>query len=171
MALYLYSIDEAEDRKFIVTKAMSGQAKMGTLVHIMKCSENSSGISVSYRVTETGQDFNIKFENLKQFCKWARPDNFIARHYEHLSNKDVLHYLKISSRSFVSFCLPLILAALVIIWAVSMICLKNTAGIILGCVLSVIAVAVILGIYRYQKKHIMVSLYNKISTNWGIVVK
>ena len=61
MALYLYSIDEAEDRKFIVTKAMSGQAKMGTLVHIMECSENSSGISVSYRVTETGQDFNIKF--------------------------------------------------------------------------------------------------------------
>lgn len=171
MALYLYSIDEAEDRKFIVTKSMSGQAKMGTLVHIMGCSEDSSGISVSYRVTETGQDFNIKFENLKQFCKWARPDNFIARHYEHLSNKDVLYYLKVSSRSFVSFCLPLILIALIVIMGISLICFRNIAGVALGCALSVIAAAVIIGIYRYQKKHIMVSLYNKISTNWGIVVK
>ena len=104
MALYLYSIDEAEDRKFIVTKAMSGQAKMGTLVHIMECSENSSGISVSYRVTETGQDFNIKFENLKQFCKWARPDNFIARYnmgsFSDLPEKYCWHNFRMCSFSY-----------------------------------------------------------------------
>ncbi|MBP3267949.1 MAG: hypothetical protein J6M07_06480, partial [Ruminococcus sp.] len=62
MAFMLYSIDEAIDCKFIITKTMSGQAKVGSLIHVMDTKENSDGITVFYRITKTGQNFVAKFE-------------------------------------------------------------------------------------------------------------
>ncbi len=170
MALLLYSIDEAVDRKFIVTKSISSQAKIGSLVHIMDSSEKSDGISVDYRITSTGQDFSIQFDNLKQFCKWARPDNFIARHYENLDQKDILHYIKVSNRTFASFCLPIIIVLLAIIWAVALIALDQ--NFIVGAILSVIAIIAVIAIYKYQKTNVVLKLYSKVGTNnWGITIK
>lgn len=173
MALYIYSIDEAVDRKYVVTKSISGQATAGTLVHIMDCSEKGDGsISVSYRVTDTGQDFDMDFADLKQFCKWARPDNFIARHYENLSKKDILYYIKVKNRTFVSFYLPIMIAALAVIWIVSLVLIKGLVGIIVGAVLSVIAVAGVIFYYKYQKKHVATNIYSKAGSNrWGVVIK
>ncbi|MCM1133354.1 MAG: hypothetical protein NC340_07770 [Ruminococcus flavefaciens] len=173
MALYIYSIDEAVDRKYVVTKSMSGQAKAGTLVHIMDCSEKGDGsVSVSYRVTETGQNFNMDFANLKQFCKWARPDNFIARHYENLSSKDILYYIKVTNRTFVSFYLPIMIVALVLIWIIALALIKGLVGIIAGAVLSIVAVAGVIFYYKYQKKHVAMDIYSKVSSNsWGVVIK
>ncbi|MDE7365078.1 MAG: hypothetical protein K2N27_09410 [Ruminococcus sp.] len=174
MALYIYSMDEAIDRKYVVTKSMSGQAQAGTLVHIMDCEEKGDGTyNVSYRVTETGQNFNLDCVGLKQFCKWARPDNFIARHYENLEQKDVLRYIRITGRSFVSFYLPIMLVILVIIWVVALLAIpKIVVGVIVGVVLSALDVAGIMFYYKYQQKHATMDIYNKVSSNsWGIVIK
>ena len=173
MALFIYSIDEAVDRKYVVTKSMSGQAQAGTLVHIMDCEEKGDGrISVSYRVTETGQNFDIEFSSLKAFCKWARPDNFIARHYENLSKKDIVYYIRVSNRTFVSFYLPIMIAALVLIWIISLLLIKGIAGIIIGAVLSVAVIAGVIFYYKYQKKNVAVNIYSKIGSNsWGVVIK
>lgn len=173
MALYIYSIEEAVDRKYVVTKSVSGQASAGTLVHIMDCLEKGDGsVSVSYRVTETGQNFNMDFANLKQFCKWAKPDNFIARHYENLSSKDILYYIKVTNRTFVSFYLPIMIAALVLIWIVAIALIKGIVGIIVGAVLSVAAVGGVIFYYKYQKKHVAMNIYSKAGSNrWGVVIK
>ena len=173
MALYIYSIDEAVDRKYVVTKSMSGQANAGTLVHIMDAFDKGDGsVSVSYRVTETGQNFNMDFANLKQFCKWARPDNFIARHYENLNSKDILHYIKVTNRTFATFYLPVLLVALVVIWVVSLLLIKNIVGIIVGVVLSAAAIAGDIFYYKYEKKHIAMDMYSKVGSNsWGVVIK
>ncbi len=173
MALYIYSIDEAVDRKYVVTKSMSGQANAGTLVHIMDAVDKGDGsVSVNYRVTETGQNFDISFPSLKAFCKWARPDNFIARHYENLNNKDILHYIKVMNRTFVSFYLPIMLAALVLIWIISLAIIKGVVGIIVGVVLSAAAVAGVIFYYKYEKKHIAMDMYSKVGSNsWGVVIK
>lgn len=173
MALYLYSIDEAIDRKYVVTKSMNSQAKAGSLIHVMDCSEKGDGgVSVSYRVTETGQNFDVSFSNLKQFCKWARPDNFIARHYENLTTKDILYYIRVTSRTFVSFYLPILIAALVLIWIISLALIKGIAGIIIGAVLSAAAVAGIIFYYKYQKKRVSMNIYSKAGSNrWGVVIK
>ena len=83
MTYMLNDIDEAIDRKFLVTKTLSNQVQAGTIVHIMDAhSEKDGKVTVYYRITYTKQDYTVKFDNVKQFCKWARPDNFIARHYE-----------------------------------------------------------------------------------------
>ncbi len=170
MALLLYSIDEAVDRKFVVTKSIASQAKIGSLVHIMDSSEIPDGISVDYRITSTGQDFSIKFDNLKQFCKWARPDNFIARHYENLDKKDILHYIKVSNRTFASFCLPIIIVLLAVIWALAIFAFNS--NFILGGILSAVAILAVIAIYRYQKTNVVLKLYSKVGTNnWGIVIK
>jgi hypothetical protein len=173
MAQLLYSIDEAIDRKFIVTKTLNKQAKAGTLVHIMDCSEKSDGvIAVKYRVTSTGQNFSIKFDNIKQFCKWARADNFIARHYENLSTKDILHYIKVSNRTIVSFCVPVLVVVLAIVWIATLILLKGSTAVATAAGLSVLAAIVILIVYKYQKSRVMLKLYGKVSSNnWGIVLK
>ncbi|MDE5569763.1 MAG: hypothetical protein K2I82_03815 [Ruminococcus sp.] len=173
MALYIYSIDEAVDRKYVVTKSMSGQAGAGTLVHIMDCSEKGDGsVSVSYRVTETGQNFNADFASLKAFCKWARPDNFIARHYENLSQKDIIYYIRVTGRSFVSFYLPILAVILAVIWVVAIAAIKGMFGIIVGVVLSVAAVVGIIFFYKYQKKRVSMEMYSKVGSNsWGVVIK
>ncbi len=173
MALYIYSIDEAVDRKYVVAKSMSGQAAAGTLVHIMDCGEKGDGsISVSYRVTETGQNFDVDFPNLKAFCKWARPDNFIARHYENLSQKDILYYIRVTGRTFTSFYLPILIAVIALVWIISLVAVKGIIGVVVGVVLTAAAVAGIVFFYKYQKKQVSMNIYSKVGSNsWGVVIK
>ena len=172
MGFTLYSIDEAIDRKFVVTKTISSQAKAGTLIHIMGTKEKPDQVSVKYRVTESGQDFVIKFDNVKQFCKWARPDNFIARNYERLTNKEITHYLKVMGRTVVSFCLPIILIALVVIWGISLFVIKSTpTNLIVGAAASAVAAIAVLIFYKVQKNNVKMRLYQKVSSNWGVVFK
>lgn len=176
MTYLLNNIDEAVDRKFLVSKNIPNQARAGTMVHIMG-SDDSAGISVKYRVTDTGQDYNIQFETLKDFCKWAAPDTFIARYYENFSNKEILHYIKVTNRSFGSFCLPIIAVALVIVWVLAMVVLKGVAGLsagicaIIGGVLSIAAIVAVIYVYRQQKSSVKLKLYRKVSSNWGIEFK
>ncbi len=175
MTYLLNNIDEAVDRKFLVCKNISNQARAGTMVHIMG-SDDTSGINVKYRVTDTGQDYNIQFETLKDFCKWAAPDTFIARYYENFSNKEILHYIKVMNRSFTSFCLPIIAVALVIVWVLSIIIFKNvldktSLAFIVGGVLSVVAIIGVFYMYRQQKSSVKLKLYRKVSSNWGIEFK
>ncbi|SDB17279.1 hypothetical protein SAMN02910317_00901 [Ruminococcaceae bacterium FB2012] len=169
MAFMLYSIDEAIDRKYVVTKPLSGQAKSGTLIHVMDTHETSDGITVDYRVTKTGQNYVVKFPTVKEFCKWCRPDTFIARHYDSLSKKEIRQYLKITSRTFTSFCLPLIVVALAIIWVLAMVVIKGTVGIIIGVVLSLAAVLGVLYLFKAQKEKIKLKLYSKV--NVGVSFK
>lgn len=172
MSLYLYSIDEAIDRKFIVTKSMSKQAKPGTLIHIMDTAERSDGkIAISYLVTETGQNFTAMFDSLKQFCKWARPDNFIARHYESLSNKDIMTYLKVTSRSFLTFCLPIIAILLVIVWGATLILAGGTTSLIIAAAASVVLSLAVIYIFKSSKHRITMDIYTKVSSGWGISIK
>ena len=70
MTYLLSSIDDAIDRKFLVTKSVAGQVEAGTLVHIMGGSQDGMGVSVDYRVASTYQDYTIKFTSLKDFSKW-----------------------------------------------------------------------------------------------------
>lgn len=172
MAFALFSIDEAIDQKFIITKSLTNQAKAGTLVHIMDAGESSDGITVDYRVTTTGQNFSVKFDSLKQFCKWAVNDTFIARYYEFLSTKDIQYYLKVSNRTVTSFCVPIIAVALVVIWILALAVIKGTVGTVLGIILSVVAVAGVFIFYKTQKSNIMVKFYGKVSNSaWGIAIK
>ena len=107
---HLLNIDEAVDRKFLVTKNMKGQAETGTIIHVMDAENNSGGsVNVTYRVARFNekfhdyQDYTAKFDSLAAFCKWAQPDNFIARNYEMLSIRDIQHYIKIKQRNFPSY--------------------------------------------------------------------
>ena len=139
---YLLNIDEAVDRKFLVTKAMRGQAEVGTIIHVMDAEQQGQAVIVYYRVTRYNekfhdyQDYTAKFENLSAFCKWCQPDNFIARNYECFSIRDIQHYIKIKNRNFASFCLPIILIAAIIIWAFALFMFKEKLiiGIIIGAV-------------------------------------
>ena len=169
MAFMLYSIDEAIDGKYVVTKSLTNQAKAGTLIHVMDARENSDGIQVDYRVTRTGQNFVIKFETIKQFCKWARPDKFIARHYENLTKKEIRQYLRVTERTFVSFCLPILVVLLAIIWTVSLAVIKGTLGIVLGVVLSIVAFFGVLIMLNKQKENVKLKLYSKL--NIGVSFK
>ncbi len=156
---HLLNIDEAVDRKFLVTKNMKGQAETGTIIHVMDAENNSGGsVNVTYRVARFNekfhdyQDYTAKFDSLAAFCKWAQPDNFIA--------------------TFASFCLPIILIAAVIIWALLFIVLgAGIPMIIIGVVLTCAAALGILVVFKKQKKKERVRLYQKISSNWGVVIK
>lgn len=170
MTYMLNSIDEAVDRKFLVTKSLSNQVKAGTLVHIMGTKEIDDGVVVDYRVTDTGQDFSIRFAGVKEFCQWARPDTFIARYYESFSQKEILHYIKVNNRSFVNFCLPIILGVVVVAIILALI-IKGTVGVIVAVVLSIAGVAASMFLYNSQKKNVKLKLYQKVSTNWGIAFK
>ncbi len=169
MAFMLYSIDEAIDRKYVVTKPLNGQAKVGSLIHIMDAKESSNGITVDYRVSQSNQSFVAKFETLKDFCKWCRPDTFIARHYESLTKKEIRQYLTITGRTFTSFCLPIILVALVVIWVLGLVIIKGVAGIILSVILSLVAVLAVLFVFKSQKEKIKLKLYSKV--NVGVSFK
>lgn len=173
MALTLYSFDEAIDRKFIVTKSLSGQATQGTLVHIMDCVKKSDGsYTVYYRVTGTGQDFTVDFDTLKQFCKWARADNFIARHYDNLGTKDVMHYIKVTGRTFTAFYLPILVVLIVLIWVLLLALVGGISSVILGAVLSIAAAIGIFVYYKRAKKKMVLYIYSKVSkSSWGVILK
>ena len=169
MAFMLYSIDEAIDCKYVVTKTMSGQAKAGTLIHVMDTKERSDGgVQVDYRVTGTGQNFVIKFDSVKAFCKWARPDTFIARHYDSFTKKEIQHYLKVQDRSFVTFCLPLIILAAVV-WVIAAALMSGVATVIFGIIFTLIAAVAVLFLFKKQKESVKLKLYSKI--NMGISFK
>ena len=176
---HLLNIDEAVDRKFLITKNVKGQAAAGTIIHVMDAANNSGGsVSVLYRVARFNekfhdyQDYTAKFDSLAAFCKWAQPDNFIARNYEMLSLSDIQHYIKVKNRSFTSFSLPLILIAALIVWALLYFALGlGVVSIVLGVLLTVIIAAAVLLMVKNQKKKEKVKLCHKISSNWGIVLK
>jgi len=172
---YLLNIDEAIDRKFLVTKAMRGQADIGTIIHVMDAEQQGQAVIVYYRVTRYNekfhdyQDYTAKFENLAAFCKWAQPDNFIARNYECFSIRDIQHYIKIKNRNFASFCLPIILVAAIIIWAVALFVVKGVVGIIMGSVLTLVVIILAFSLLKMQKKKEKMRLYRKVSAGWGVV--
>ena len=172
---YLLNIDEAIDRKVLVTKAMKGQADIGTIIHVMDAEQQGQAVIVYYRVTRYNekfhdyQDYTAKFENLAAFCKWAQPDNFIARNYECFSIRDIQHYIKIKNRNFASFCLPIILVAAIIIWAVALFVVKGVVGIIMGSVLTLVVIILAFSLLKMQKKKEKMRLYRKVSAGWGVV--
>lgn len=171
MTYMLNNIEDAVDRKFLVTKAMSHQAKVGTIIHIMSAEKAGNGILIGYRVTGTGDDFSVTFENIKQFTQWARPDNFIARHYESFDLKEIQHYIKVNNRSLVNFVLPILAAALVVIWIICGAIIKGAVGIVLGVVLTIAAAVGVFYIYKEQKSKVKLDLYSKVSSDWGVVIK
>lgn len=169
MAFMLYSIDEAVDHKYIVTKTMKAQAKKGVLVHVMDARETSSGITVNYRVTKTKQDFTIKFDTIKQFCKWCMPSTFLARYYDRLSTREIMRYIKIENRSFLTFHLPVILVCLAVVWiaallAILMNIVELVPGLIIGGALSVVSIVAVFVISHFTKEHMVERLYEKVST-------
>lgn len=169
MAFMLYSIDEAIDEKYLITKGVNGQAKPGTLIHVMDARETSDGITVDYRVTKTGQNYVVKFETIKQFCSWARPDKFIARHYENLTKKEIRQYLKVMDRTFVNFCLPILVVLLAIIWVLAIGVIHGALGIVLGVVLSIVAFFGVALFLSKQKENLKIKLYSKL--NMGVTFK
>lgn len=175
MAYMLNDIDEAIDRKFLVTKSISNQVPAGTIVHIMGADPHKDGtITVYYRITYTKQDYTIKFDNLRSFCKWARPDNFIARHYESFNKKEIQRYIKIKDRNFSNFCLPIILFALVLVWAAAIILLDDMMfAVIVGAAVSVLMIVLITLAFKTSKHKAMMKLYSKVSarSNWGVSFK
>ncbi len=176
---HLLNIDEAIDRKFLVTKSVRNQAEAGTVIHVLDAEKDpKGGVNVLYRVARFNekfhdyQDYTAKFESLAEFCKWAQPDSFIARNYEMLTIGDIQHYIKVKKRSFTSFCLPLIIIAAALIWALLIFGLGlGIATIVLGVLLTLLVTAGVLLLMKKQKKNEKVRLYNKISSSWGIVLK
>ncbi len=175
---YLLNIDEAIDRKFLVSKNLKGQTEAGNIIHVMDAENTSDSVQVTYRVSHYNekyhdyQDYTVKFDNVAQFCKWAQPDNFIARNYESLSIKDIQHYIKIKNRTFVSFCLPVIIAAAVIFFAIGLLAIPNKViGGIIAAVLTLGVAVFIFSFFRKQKKQEKMRLYSKISSGWGVVIE
>lgn len=171
MTYMLNSIDEAVDQKFLVTKSLSNQVKSGSMVHIMGTKDIDNGVIVDYRVTDTGQDFSIRFQGVKDFCNWARPDTFIARYHKSFSAKEIQHYIKVNNRTFTNFCLPIIVVALIVIWILGAAIIKGTGGTVFAIIFSLIAVGGTFYLYTSQKKTVKLKLYQKVSTNWGIAFK
>lgn len=167
----LNSIDEAIDEKYLVTKPIKNQAKVGSMVHIMDAKQNKNGILVDYRITTTGQNYMVKFENINEFYKWARPDSFIARHYESFSKKEIRDYISVNNRTFVNFCLPILLVALIAIWIVSLVVVKGVLGIVLGVVLSLVAAAGVVIFNNKSRTSLKQKMYQKVSKKWGIEFK
>lgn len=173
---YLLNIDEAIDRKFLVTKSIKGQAEAGTIIHVMDAEKEKSDLLVTYRVARFNgkfhdyQDYNAKFDDINQFCKWAQPDNFIARNYESFSIKDIQHYIKVKNRTVASFCLPLIIVLAAIIWAVAFLALSGVLRFIVGGALTVVAIVFVFAQFRSQKKKEKMRMYKKISSGWGVVI-
>ena len=108
-----------------------------------------------------------------QFCKWAQPDNFIARNYESFSLKDIQHYIKVKNRTFASFCLPIIIVLAAIVWAVALFVLKGTIGINLysGAALTVVVFLLCsVSFFKSQKKKEKMRMYKDDVLRWGVVL-
>ena len=172
---YLLSIDEAIDRKFLVTKSIKGQAEAGTIIHVMDAEKVKTDLLVTYRVARFNgkfhdyQDYNAKFDDINQFCKWAQPDNFIARNYECFSLRDIQHYIKVKNKNFTSFCLPIILIAAIIIWVLALFLIKGVVGIIVGAFATLLVAFGALYLLKSMKKKEKMRLYRKVSAGWGVV--
>ena len=173
MAYMLKNINDAVDGKFLVTKTFPKQAEAGTIVHIMDARKlKSGGYQLDYRVTSTGQNYLIEFKQLKDFYAWARPDTFIARNYNSFSKKDIMHYVKVASRTFQSFCVPLIVAAVVVVWILAFILMKGVGmKILFGFLMSIVAAALVIFIYRKQKSGVKMKMYQMIQSKLGIKFK
>jgi hypothetical protein len=173
---YLLNVDEAIDRKFLVIKNIKGQAEPGTIIHVLDAEKVSNQLLVTYRVARFNgkfhdyQDYNAKFDDLASFCKWAQPDNFIARNYESFSLKDIQHYIKVKNRTFASFCLPIIIVLAAIVWAVALFVLKGTIGIIAGSALTVVVFLLVAVLFKSQKKKEKMRMYKKMTSRWGVVL-
>ena len=169
----LTDINEAVDSKYLVCKSMLGQAKVGTMIHVMSAKESSDGsVTIGYRITLTGQNFTARFNSIKEFCAWAKTDTFIARYYECFDSNEINKYIKINNRTVVTFCVPLIAIALVIVWILFGAIIKGTAGVVLGIVFSFIAVGVVFFLYKQSKNKIKMDLYKKVSAaRWGVTIK
>ncbi len=167
MTYLLSSIDDAIDRKFLVTKSVAGQVEAGTLVHIMGGSQDGMGVSVDYRVASTYQDYTIKFASLKDFSKWARPDNFIARHYDKLDKFDIQQYIKVSNASVTSM-LPVIGIALLILWIICLVLIPNkVVGAIIAVLMSVLVSFAIFRFIHNRRMKMLTKLYSKIGSGWA----
>lgn len=173
MAQYLLSFDEAIDRKFIVTKNLNGQAKPGTMIHVLDCVPKGNGAhTVWYRVNETGQDFSHGFSSIKDFCSWARTDKILIRHYESLSRRDVMQYLKITNGGFTKLYLPVIIVLLILVWIALISVVGGVPGAIIAAVLSLVIFIGALFVYKAQRKKAILSIYSKVSkNNWGVIIK
>ena len=173
MAYMLKNINDAVDGKFLVTKTFPKQAEAGTIVHIMDARKlKSGGYQLDYRVTSTGQNYLIEFKQLKDFYAWARPDTFIARNYNSFSKKDIMHYVKVTSRTFQSFCVPLIVAAVVVVWILAFILMKGVGmKSVFGFLMSIVAAALVIFIYRKQKSGVKMKMYQMIQSKLGIKFK
>lgn len=175
---YLLNIDQAVDRKYLVTKSLKGQAEAGSIIHVMDAENKGSSVAVSYRVNHFNQkfldfqDYTVTFKDVAQFCKWAQPDNFIARNYENLDIKDIQHYISVKNRTFTGFCLPIILVLAIILIAVSaVIPIPMPYGIIIGACLAVLAAILVVVLFKSQKKKEKMKLYKKISASWGLYIE
>ena len=172
----LNSIEDAVDRKFLITKSLKGQAEMGTIIHVLDAAKKSNGgVKVKYRVTEKGekysyQDYTVKFDSFEDFTKWASTDNFIARHYEEFDIKDIQHYIKVNNRSF-AFVLPFLVVALAVVWVVAMVAIKGTIGIAAGAALTIAAIIVSVIFFNKSKTNAKMKLYDKVSADWNVVIK
>ncbi len=165
MAYMLNSIDEAIDGKYLVTQTVRDQAPSGSMVHIMDAWEDNNGsIVVDYRVTDTGASFVIKLPALANFYKWARPDTFIARHYDSFSKKEINNYIKMSNRTFANFALPVMVVVAVLILVICIIIKQTVIGII-GAVVGALAVY---AIFKKRKTDVKLKMYQKVSGKLGI---
>ncbi|MGN1105573.1 MAG: hypothetical protein ACI4RH_02905 [Huintestinicola sp.] len=172
MANMLNNINELVDTKYLITRSISNQAEAGTLVHIMAARKAADGFSLDYRVTQTGQNYKIEFRSMNDFVKWARSDQFISRNYDAFTKDEIMHYIKVTGRTFASFCCPLIIAALIIVWVAALVFLKGTASVIAGIIGSVVASLLILIIYKRQKSSVKMKMYYKLGTSkWGVKFK
>ena len=168
MAFMLFSIDEAVDCKYIVVKSMKEQVKKGTLIHVMDTHETSDGITVDYRVTKTRQDFTVRFDTIKQFCQWCMPSTFLAKYYDKLSYSEIIRYIKVENRTFLTFQLPLILCCLAVVWAAAMgLVIANvvelTLGLIIGGAASVVCIVAVCLIGHFSREQMIERLYRKVS--------
>ena len=176
MTYMLNSIDEAIDRKFLVTKQMKAQAEPGNIIHVLDATKKKDGYVVSYRVTDVGKgysfrDYAARFNSVAEFCKWARPDNFIARHYESFDLKEIQNYIKVTDRSFVTFALPIIIIGVLIFAALGIFVIKGVGGIVLAVVGSIAVAGGMSWFFRWQKNKVKLDLYGKISSDWGVQFK
>lgn len=171
----LNDLNDAVDGKFVVVKSLTNQAPLGTLIHIMNTKKNSdNSIKIDYRVTSTSQDFIVEFNNVGEFNKWIKTDNFLARNYESFSPEEIKHYIKIENRSFATFCLPILIVVLAVIWGILFAALSSKMGAMIGigAVLSLIAFAAVTLIYKKQKSSYKLKLMAKaVKSKWKVKVK
>ena len=181
MRILLNSIDDAVDRKYLVAKTIKGQVEAGTVIHIMGAQQEPNGITVNYRVTSTGEDHSAKFSDLKEFCKWASADNFVARYQENLTTKDIRDYIKVRDTSFLATGGIPVIISILIVWGIVLVgILFDTEllaiwQLILGGVcLSVMVYFIITTLYKRRRTKVMTQIYNKVSANWeggGVVLR